>query len=141
MIFGHSADKNLAAWREFRKSFNGNETDCVEAFASIPVQPRYIDYYTRESWPSIFEIVADNMLCQSGLTLVMAATLYDLKFINNDKVHLQVVSNHITGKEGLVLKHNNKVYNFLPGEVVTDEFCEENSTTYDTYVIAVDKLI
>ena len=139
-MFGDDSDKNLSAWRAFRHAFDGNVEECVHAFSSIPVQTRYIDYYTPATWPGAFEIVADNMMCQSGITLVMAATLCDLEFINAEELEFQVVSNHITGTEGLVLKHNDQVYNFLPSKIVDEEFCKNNSTQYESYIIAVDKL-
>ena len=135
-----SESDRLGTWREFRKSFSGSDSDVAQAFANVQTEPRYIDYYTPESWPTVFEIVQEGMFCQSGLTLVLAATLSYLDFIKTPEVRLDVISNHITGTEGLVLNHDSKYYNFLPGKVVDEEFVRENATKFDSHIIAVDKL-
>lgn len=138
----HSESDRLSVWRSFRKTFpnNGTAQDVVQAFANVPVETRYLDYYTPESWPRTFEIVQQGMFCQSGLTLVMTATLSYLNFIKTSEVQLDVISNHITGTEGLVLNYQDNFYNFLPGTIVNQEHVQENSTCFDSYIIAVDKL-
>lgn len=137
-----SGADRLAAWRNFRRSFprTGTPQHVVDAFASVPRENRYLDYYTPESWPRAFEIVETGMFCQTGLTLVITATLSYLNFIKTPDVHLCVISNHITGTEGLVLQHEDNFYNFLPGKIVSRDFVQENSTRFDSYIIAVDKL-
>ena len=80
------------------------------------------------------------MFCQSGLTLVLASTLVNLKLTKSDQYQFDVVSNHITGTDGLVFVHEGLVYNFLPDSVVTVEFCEENSTKFSSHIITADKL-
>jgi hypothetical protein len=136
-----SASERLSVWRNFRQNFDGHsENDVVIAFADIPVESRYIDYYTPDSWPSTFEIVQNGMFCQSGITLVMAATLHYLGFINSAQLHLPVISNYITGAEGLVLQNGGKFYNFVPGQISSEEYVKENSNLYDQHIIAIDKL-
>jgi hypothetical protein len=88
----------------------------------------------------VFEIVQQGLFCQSGITLVLAATLDYLGFINSPEFELPVISNYITGAEGLVLHYDNKYFNFLPGEIVSRQYVNENSNLYDSHVIAIDKL-
>lgn len=128
----------LAVWRDFRYS-NPDINKVVSAFSSIKPQPRYIDYYTPESWPTPFEIVEEGLLCQSGITLVMTATLYNLSIVKSDQITLEVISNHITGTEGLVLLHQNKFYNFLPGKIKDVRFVRDNSTCFERHVVPADK--
>jgi hypothetical protein len=137
-----SQEERLAVWRSFRKNFpaDGTALDAVKAFESVKLQRRSIDYYTPENWPTPFEAVAEDLLCQSGLTLVMASTLIHLGFIKNSECQFDVVSNYITGQDGLVLVYDNSVYNFLPGEIVTVEFAKENSLVFSSHIIASDKL-
>ncbi len=137
-----SADR-LAVWREFRRSVkNNNRTleNVIEAFSHINVERRCFDYYTPEYWPTPFEIVSEFYFCQSGITLVLASTLIHLNFIKSEQLEFAVVSNHITGTDGLVLIHDNLVYNFIPGSVVSLEFCRNNSTEFSTHIITPDKL-
>lgn len=134
--------ERLSVWREFRQKFpqGGSSLSVVEAFKDIKLQPRYIDYYTPNNWPGVFEIVREGYFCQSGITLVMAATLDYLGFLNPQDIHLEVISNHITGYEGLVLRSGDLYYNFLPGKIVDEQFVKDNGTSFDKYIITVDKL-
>lgn len=138
----HSEADRLAVWRRFRQDFpsNGTAQDVVRAFGSIKPLTRYVDYYLPENWPSSFEIVKDGMLCPSGITLVIASTLLHLKLINAELLRFDVISNHITGTMGLVLVYNGEYYNFLPGEIVSAEFAEANSTCFTKHIITSHKL-
>ena len=138
----HTGSERLAVWRKFRQDFpqNGTVENVIDAFSEIKVERRNIDYYTPESWPTPFEIVNEGMFCQSGLSLVIASTLIQLKLIKSENYRFDVVSNHITGTDGLVFVHEEFVYNFLPNQAVTLEFCESNSTKFSSHIIAVDKL-
>lgn len=132
----------LRAWRNFRKTFpsTGTELDVVSAFADVKILSRYIDYYTPADWPGVFDIVSNGYFCQTGVTLVMTATLHNLGFINTNNLHFSMVSNNITGCDGAVLVHNNKCYNFLPGEIVPVEYAVENSVRFSKTIITPDKL-
>jgi hypothetical protein len=132
----------LAAWRTFRQHFptNGTANDVVEAFANVTLTTRYIDYYTPHNWLDVFEIVKNGYFCQSGLTLVIASTLVHLNIIKSPVLYFDVVSNHITGADGLVFRDNGKCYNFLPGEIVEDSFAAANSTKFTEHIITPDKL-
>lgn len=137
-----TSSERLSAWRTFRQQFpkNGTEQMLVEGFKRIKLENRYIDYYTPESWPGVFEIVSEGYFCQSGVSLVLAANMHYLGFIKESSVTFDVISNHITGIEGLVLKHQNMYYNFIQGEISTAEYVRENSTKFDTHIITIDKL-
>ena len=136
-----SGQDRLATWREFRHSFpdDGNEMDVVNAFATTVVGRRYLDYYTPESWPNIFDIVRDGMLCQTGLTLVMASTLVHLGFMKAEQLQFDAISNHITGNDGIILVYQDACYNFLPDEIVDVKYATDNSTIFARHFIAVDK--
>ena len=138
----HTGSERLSVWRKFRQDFpkNGTIENVIDAFSEVKVERRNIDYYTPESWPTPFEIVNEGMFCQSGLSLVIASTLIQLKLIKSENYRFDVVSNHITGTDGLVFVHEGFVYNFLPNQAVPLEFCEDNSTKFSSHIIAADKL-
>lgn len=137
-----SATERLAVWRNLRQTYNDPAVNTLlAAFASIKPEPRFLDYYTPSSWPSVFEIVADGMFCQTGITLVLTATMANLGFIKTETVTLDVISNHITGREGLVLLHNNLYYNFLPGDEVPEMYGADNSTRFDRHVVQLSHLL
>ena len=133
---------NLDIWRDIRlKAANSDSATEVARWFDTKVQKmRYIDYYTPESWPNVFEIVSEGMYCQSSAALILAATLFHLGFVNTDTIRFDLVSNHITGDEGLVLVLDNMYYSFEPGKVHSEEYVKENSTTFCSHIITVDKL-
>jgi hypothetical protein len=139
----HTESDRLAVWRKFRHTFpeSGTVEDALDAFSTINPLPRCIDYYTPENWPDVFEIIKHNLLCQSGLTLIVASTLLHLQLVKTENLRFDVVSNHITGNTGLVFVCDGLCYNFLPGKVVTLEFAEANSTSFGQHIIALDKFI
>lgn len=132
----------LAAWRSFRQTFpaDGTAENVVEAFADVVRTTRYLDYYTPENWLDVFEIVKNGYFCQSGLTLVIASTMVHLNIIKSPVLHFDVVSNHITGADGLILRDNGLCYNFLPGKIVDENFAAANSTKFSEHIITPDKL-
>lgn len=134
--------QRLASWREFRHSFpkDGTVYDLLQSFESVKYQPRYIDYYTPESWPNVFDIVSEGHFCQSGITLVMAASLLHLDFLKTDALRFDIVNNHLNGSEGLVLRHEDLYYNFIPGVISTAEYVKENGLVFDSHIITTDKL-
>lgn len=138
----HTGSERLAVWRKFRQDFpeNGTIEDVIAAFSQVKLARRSIDYYTPESWPTPFEIVTEGLLCQSGLTLVVASTLITLKLIKSEQYQFDVVSNHITGTDGLVFVFDGLVYNFLPDSVVTVDYYSNNSTKFSSHIIVADKI-
>lgn len=134
-----TAEDRLKSWRTIRRE-NSTLDDILAAFATIPKQPRYIDFYTPSDWPNVFEIVAEGMLCQSGITLVLAATMYHKGFITSDNITFLVISNNIDGTVGLVLLHDDLVYNFIPGEAVSLDYVKEYAVTYDQHTIDIQTI-
>lgn len=135
-------EHRLREWRKLRNSFsaNSNISDVVAAFGTPPEKTRYIDYYTPEHWPNVFDIVADGMFCQSGISLILAATIIELKLINTENIQFDVISSQLDSVEGLFLKHSNNYYNFIPGQISTEEYVKNNGIVFDTHIITVDKL-
>ena len=137
-----NSSERLAVWRKFRQEFpvTGTAQDVITAFSNIKIERRVLDYYTPDSWPTPFEIVSEGLWDQSGVTLVIASTLLNLQLIKTNECRFDVVSNHITGADGLVFVFEGVVYNFLQDSIVTVDFCKENSTQFSSHIIAVDKL-
>ena len=135
----HTSNERLQLFRDFRHQSPDANT-VVEAFANVDTKTRYVDYYTPDTWPGLFDIISEGMFCQSGLTLIMAGTLHHLGLTKTPDLNFVAISNHITGKDGLVLMDGGNCYNFLPGEVVSEQFAKENSITLDEHIIQPDKL-
>lgn len=141
MFFKHqSPDERLSAWRSMRQAHHNTAEDVLKEFAEVKIVPRYIDYFTPRDWPNVFDIVKEGYFCQSGVTLIMAATLLHKKFISTDELTFAVISNHINGNDGLVLIYENHAYNFLPGQKVPIHDVKENCTQFGTHKIQVDQL-
>lgn len=134
-----SADR-LNAWRAVRNREHKTVDSLLACFAPIKPIPRYIDYYTPRDWPNVFDIVSDGYLCQSGITLVLAATLCHTGFITDDELYFEVISNHTNGNDGLVLIHNNLAYNFTPGKAISMQEVIDNSTRFNSHKVKTSSL-
>jgi len=132
--------ERLNAWRTVRQQEYLTVDPLLEAFADIKPIPRYIDYYTPSDWPNVFEIVSEGYFCQSGITLILAATLTNKGFITADELYFEVISNHINGNDGLVLIHEQVAYNFIPGETVSLQYVIDNSTRFNSHKIKTSSL-
>ena len=129
----HSPSDRLKIWRKIRQKDFASANDLVEEFSDIKILSRYLDYYTPKSWPTPFEIVSEGYLCQTGVTILLTATLINKNFITSNELIFPVISNNITGDSGIVLLDNNKVFNFMPGKIEEWDFVKENATIFQTH--------
>lgn len=136
------SDNQLATWRDLRQRASQMSLEQVLAeFQHIKPQNRYIDYYDPHSWPSVFEIVQQGYWCHSGITLVLTATLCYSGFIKSDELRFDVISNYITGVEGLILTHDDVCYNFIAGQAIDLHSAQQQCTTYQTHTVSVQQLL
>ena len=131
----------LRAWRNFRDNFpdNGTMLHVAEGFKDDYPKQRYIDYYTPDNWPTVFEIVREGYLCQTGLSIVIASTLHYFDFIKSDSVKFEMISNHVTGTEGAIFRVEDYFFNFIPGEIASKKYVRDNSVTFHSSIITLDK--
>ena len=140
MFTSLSPEKRLRAWRHVRSQNYNSAEGVASQFIGIDTVPRYLDCYTPSTWPSPFEIIHDGVFCSSGITLILAATLDYLGFLNSEDLEFPVISNNIDGSTGIVLNVDGQVFNFLQGETVTYEFMKENCTIYTVHKLKTHDL-
>lgn len=140
MFSSLSPEKRLRAWRNVRSQNFSSAEGVASQFIDIKTVPRYLDCYTPSTWPSVFEIVHEGIFCQTGVTLILAATLDYLGFLNSEILEFPVISNNIDGSTGIVLNQDGKVFNLLEGETVTYEFMRENCTIYTVHRLKTHEL-
>lgn len=133
-------EERLTIWRDIRHTPSLTLEQLLVNFSKIKQQPRCIDYYTPASWPSVFEIVSEGYFCQSGITLVLTATLHNAGFITSDTISFPVISNHTNGLTGLVLEYDNSIFNAVPGEIISKEEMLENSTVFASHAVPISQL-
>lgn len=134
-----TSEDRLRIWREVRQKNFSTEQEILNEFSEIKILSRYLDYYTPNSWPNPFEIVAEGYFCQSGITLLITATLINKGFITSSELCMPVISNNISGDDGLILVDKELVYNFLPGKIVSWDYVKDNSTIYQAHKIDKEK--
>tara|TARA_Y100001938_G_scaffold135102_1_gene196370 strand:- start:402 stop:836 length:435 start_codon:yes stop_codon:yes gene_type:complete len=137
---GQSPTDRLSAWRTVRQREYDSINDLLIEFKDIKILDRYLDYYTPSSWPNVFEIVNDGYFCQSGITLILFATLLHKGFISEGEYIVPVISNNITGTVGTVLKVDDLYYNFYSHKGVDKKFVEDNSVHFQTHKIHSNQL-
>ena len=123
--------ERLAAWRKFRQQDFTNELEIVQEIGRIKQLYRYIDYYNPDTWPTVFDIVAEGHYCCTGVTLILASTLLHKGFIPKDKIEFVLISNNVLGTMGVHLKHGNKYYNFYPGEISSAETIQNDAVVFN----------
>jgi hypothetical protein len=106
--------RRLNQWRELRQKAIIQEA-VLEAFSEVKILPRYLDYWSPDSWPKAFDIVENGYFCTTGIAIVLYQTLGHLKYLNPTETSWKVISNHVTGNDGAVFIHADKVYNLTPG--------------------------
>lgn len=125
-----TSKERLQIWRDIRQKEHSSLEDLLLDFSNIKLESRYLDYYTPNSWPTPFEIVSEGYLCQSGVTLILTATLIYKNFLSEQEILLPVISNNVSGNTGLVVLNNNQVYNFNQGEICSWDYVKEHSTIF-----------
>lgn len=110
-----TAESRIIQWRKLRQN-SETEQDVLDQFAKIKILPRYLDYWTPKTWPNPFVIVEEGYFCATGIAILLYQTLGHLKFLNPAETKWKVISNHVTGNDGAVFIHNEKVYNLTPGQ-------------------------
>ena len=105
-------DRRLVQFRSIRKNAN-TEKDVLEAFSTVKIHSRYLDYYSPKSWMKPFEIIENGYFCTTGISI--------LKFIEPCRTSWKVISNHVTGKDGAIFIFDGFAYNLIPGEKVLFE--------------------
>ena len=58
-------DRRLVQFRSIRKNAN-TEKDVLEAFSTVKIHSRYLDYYSPKSWMKPFEIIENGYFCTTG---------------------------------------------------------------------------
>jgi len=75
-----TSDERIGRWTNLRSEITSLEQDqqltaIAEFFSSVPISSRTIDFYTPETWPTPWETLYHNELCQSSVSLIMYHTL------------------------------------------------------------------
>ena len=120
--------RRLNQWRELRYNAT-SEQEVLEAFSQVKILPRYLDYWTPKDWPNPFEIIEHGYFCSTGIAILLYQTLGNLKYLNPSETTWKVISNHVTGNDGAVFIHAEKVYNLTPGQTNNLDDLVANSIT------------
>ena len=120
--------RRLNQWRELRYNAT-SEQEVLEAFSQVKILPRYLDYWTPKDWPNPLEIIEHGYFCATGIAILLYQTLGNLKYLNPSETTWKVISNHVTGNDGAVFIHAEKVYNLTPGQTNNLDDLVANSIT------------
>ena len=125
-------DRRLVQFRSIRKNAN-TEKDVLEAFSTVKIHSRYLDYYSPKSWMKPFEIIEIGYFCTTGISILMYNILSNLKFIEPCRTSWKVISNHVTGNDGAVFITNGRMYNLNPERSVSVTDAEDLHITLIDY--------
>lgn len=109
----------LAHWRQLRTDICNADTEqkisaVAEFIASIPYGTRTLDYYSPDTWPTPWEILAYRQFCASSISLLAYHTL---DMVSTAELALDLIDD---GDDVfLVPVVDAAVLNFYPGEAVS----------------------
>lgn len=108
----------LAYWKELRNTIKTDES-CISEVAKIPyvLYHREVDYYTPANWPTPWDILELKVLCRSCVGILVYHTIKIA--LPDSKPEIMLVNN--SEEQWLVVKYNNQIYNFLPGQSCTED--------------------
>ena len=95
----------LDAWRDFRKSLDGQAeevqlTMVVEWFAETPISTFVLDFDHPETWPGPWEVMNEGNFCSTAIAYMMQQTLqlvgwdqsrFEFRYIRNNKIEDQMM--------------------------------------------------
>ena len=87
--------ERIAHWRDFRKSLDAMSLDLAiqattEFWHSCPFNPYYLDPEDPESWPSAWELVAENYYCDLAKALGIVYTIHFSQHSTNLNLNPQI---------------------------------------------------
>ena len=120
--------ERIARWRDFRKSLDDLPlADAVQAVAefwhSCPYQPYYLDPADPESWPTAWDLIAENYYCDLAKALGIVYTIQFTQHGNTLDVEIHIYNDPVTGYvyQLPVLAKGKYVVNFIDNKIVNIE--------------------
>jgi len=112
-------EERISRWKSFREEISALEdadllNKTAQFFASVPVETRYIDYYTPSSWPTPWEILYDKLFCRNSVSLLIYDTL--CLTLGKDRVELILIDDD-RDRFLVPLVDKKCLLNYLLGEV------------------------
>jgi hypothetical protein len=136
-MFNKSPDERLSEWKKLRESLDHSNdplTDLSEFWSNAPLTAfnHTIDQYNSKSWPTPWEIIAENRYDDFTISLMMAWTLKLTTKFANSRIDLRtMVDEHRTKLYNLVYIDNDIVLNYdkwksIKSQEITESLLMEN---------------
>lgn len=136
-MFNRSFEERLTAWIELRKGLAHSNTpleDVWEFWKAAPFIPhnRNVDPYYQQSWPSPWEIIAENKYDEFTKALMIAWTLKLTEKFSNSHIEIKTLVDLSRAREyNIVYIDNNLVLNYsdfgpISADKVPESFKIEN---------------
>lgn len=121
-------NERIARWRDFRKSLDDlSLPDAIQSVAEFwqncPHHPYYLDPRDPGTWPTAWDLIAENYYCDLAKSLGMLYTIYFTKHGNGLDCEIHVYNDPETGYvyNLSVLGKGKYVINFLDNKIVNIE--------------------
>ncbi len=136
-----SPKERVRHWREFRLSFDEEETDLEQVFKTIkywqafPIQVYFLDIDFPKKWPTPWELIMDGDFCPPSLAYMMEQTLLmsDSRW-NKDRLQLMFVDDLDSSEMKMILVIDGKyVANYLLDDVINFDIIQINCIIQHKY--------
>lgn len=135
-FFYLSSDQRLLEWRKLKKQFqeNNNLNEILNFWSNAPTVKRTIDPWDCQSWPSVWELIENNLWCEYNLAIVIENTIRSninknptiLLIKNQNDLKLVVECD----KKYALIEHNNWVDNLQDYEIINTVKWNETTKKY-----------
>lgn len=136
-MFNQSVESRLSEWKNHRNLLEVSPNplqDVWDFWNKSPFIPynRNIDHYYQDSWPSPWEIIAENKYDDFTKALMIGLTLKLTNKFANSKIELKTIIDNINQREyNLIYVNEDQVINYddngpIPASKITGSFIIEN---------------
>ena len=139
--------ERIARWRDFRKSLDDLPlADAVQAVAEFwhtcPYQPYYLDPADPVSWPTAWDLIAENYYCDLAKALGMLYTIQFTQHGNTLDAEIHIYNDLKTGYvyHLPVLASGKYVVNFIDNKILNIELINKKLKLKRRYTGAELKL-
>ena len=116
-----SYENRLLTWKEFRNNLCNEEDplqSVVDFWKNIPEEPRSIDPYDRQTWPTPWELIEENSYCKYSKILAVAYTMMLSECCRDWHYEIKIGLDKTRSELYYVLIANDRVIGFDPDKIV-----------------------
>ncbi len=115
-MFSKNYEQRLIAWRDFRTELENSDDplqSAIDFYSSVPIVKYQCDPYDRNTWPSPWEIIQENIYCSFVKILAICYTLQLTDVLSNQTFEIHIKYSPAESKIYYLLQVGERVIGYL----------------------------